>query len=94
MLNQTPPFVDCDPEIQGGMPCFAGTRVNIDAVVASLDAGMTWAQLVDWVPGITPAHVEAARHWLEAHSAPRAARVRDAIPNAVLVSKKRMPWSR
>jgi uncharacterized protein (DUF433 family) len=67
MLHHAPPFVVSDPEILGGTPCFAGTRVAVEAVIASLNAGMTQSQLSDWVPGITQAHVEAAREYLAAY---------------------------
>jgi uncharacterized protein (DUF433 family) len=38
-------LVSADPEIMGGAPCFTGTRVPIDTVLASLDRGIGMAEL-------------------------------------------------
>lgn len=61
----TPPMVLVDPEIMGGSPCFAGTRVPVEIVVASIDKGIDWVELVSAYPFLTEAHVTAARAYLE-----------------------------
>ncbi|MBX3675081.1 MAG: DUF433 domain-containing protein [Burkholderiales bacterium] len=58
-----PPEVKVDSEIMGGAPCFAGTRVPIDIVLATLDEGWTIAQVQEHYDFITLAHVAAARAW-------------------------------
>jgi uncharacterized protein (DUF433 family) len=60
----TPPMVLVDPEIMGGSPCFAGTRVPVEIVVASVDKGVGWAELVASYPFLTEAHVTVARAYL------------------------------
>lgn len=60
----TPPLVVVDHEIMGGLPCFAGTRVPGEVVVASVDKGISWADLVAAYPFLTEAHVAAARAFL------------------------------
>lgn len=67
MLHQHPPFVTTDPEIQGGVPCFSGTRAPIDTILACLAAGMSWQELEEWLPGITGVHIEAARTYQAEH---------------------------
>jgi len=91
MLRQCPPFIATDPEVLGGMPCFVGTRVPIAAVVASLDAGMTREQLDAWVPGVTQAHIEAARAWLVEHPATQSHRRRQAPSGWVVRERKVVP---
>ncbi len=54
-------FVVEDPEIMSGLPCFAGTRVPIDIILGSLDAGDSLVQLTESYPFLTEAHVLAAR---------------------------------
>jgi uncharacterized protein (DUF433 family) len=63
-----------DPEILGGMPCFSGTRVPIEFVLASLDEGSTFEEVADAYPIITPDRIAAARVYLTVH--PRRGRPR------------------
>lgn len=60
----TPAKVVVDPEVMGGRPCFAGTRVPADIVMASVDKGIEWSRLVASYPFLTEAHVAAARAYL------------------------------
>ena len=50
-----------DPEVMDGDPVFAGTRVPVDSVLASLDEGETLEGLQRAYPMVTQEHVEAAR---------------------------------
>lgn len=60
-------LISMDPEVMGGVVMFAGTRVPIDTVLASLDAGVELGRLVASWPFLTEKHVDAARAYLEAH---------------------------
>jgi uncharacterized protein (DUF433 family) len=62
------------PDVMGGLPCFAGMRVAIDTVLASLDEGMSLAEVRDSYPFLTEAHVAAARVYAAVH--PRRGRPR------------------
>lgn len=68
---QTPARVLQDPDIMGGAPCFAGTRVPVDIVLASLDAGVAWSRLVASYPFLTEEHVDAAREFVKANPVKR-----------------------
>lgn len=63
-----------DPEVMGGVPCFAGTRVPIEHVSASLLAGMDLSEVQAAYPFLTQAHVDAAQIFQDAH--PRRGRPR------------------
>jgi len=63
-------LVTSDPEIMGGMPVFAGTRVPIEIVLASADAGADMSQLRAAYSFLTDAHIASARVYTEAHPRP------------------------
>ncbi len=50
-----------DPEVLGGVPVFAGTRVPIETVLASLEKGVDQERIRKAYPFLTDAHIEAAR---------------------------------
>lgn len=60
-------LVVIDPEIVGGIPVFAGSRLPIDVVLASLDGGIDMSRIRDSWPFLTNAHVAAARAYDAAH---------------------------
>ena len=66
MASPTTVLVTSDPEIMGGAPVFAGTRVPIDGVLASLAAGIDMSRIRDSYPFLTEAHLQAARAYDEA----------------------------
>ena len=68
--DMTKALVTSDPEIMGGMPVFAGTRVPIEIVLASADAGADMSQLRAAYSFLTDAHIAAARVYTEAHPRP------------------------
>jgi uncharacterized protein (DUF433 family) len=75
-----------DPEIMGGAPVFAGTRVPVDSVLASLDEGETLEGLQRAYPMVTQEHVEAARLFRRANpSRGRPRRLEAANPSWRLV---------
>lgn len=61
-------YVAEDPDVMGGAPCFAGTRVPIDNVLASLDKGMSLEEVRKHYPFVTSAHVAAARVYVATHT--------------------------
>ncbi len=63
-----------DPEVMGGLPCFAGTRVPIGIVLGALAEGMALEQLREDYAFLTDAHVSAACVYAEVH--PRRGRQR------------------
>lgn len=63
-----------DPAIMGGLPCFAGTRVPIENVLASLEKGISMERLVASYPFLTKAHIDAANVYTKVH--PRKGRPR------------------
>ncbi|HRI91035.1 MAG TPA: DUF433 domain-containing protein [Accumulibacter sp.] len=74
-----------DPEVMGGMPCFAGTRVPISIVLASVDDGMSLEEVRESYPYVTEAHVGAARVYAAARPQPsRARRLREVSSRSLL----------
>ncbi|SDJ29629.1 Uncharacterized conserved protein, DUF433 family [Pseudomonas delhiensis] len=65
-----------DPEIMGGKPVFKGTRLPIETVLASIDAGVPVAEIIDDYPALTEASIDQARLYARLH--PRAGRPRKA----------------
>lgn len=63
-----------DPEIMGGAPVFAGTRVPIDTVISSLAAGVEFERLKSSWPFLTESLIEDAQVYLKVH--PRRGRPR------------------
>lgn len=83
-VDQAEQLVSEDPEVMGGVPCFAGTRVPIEIVLASLDKDIDQERVVAAYPFLTEAHIEAARVYAQVH--PRRGRPRrlsDASPPLV-----------
>ena len=56
-----------DSDVMGGQACFAGTRVPIDNVLASLEKGIGKERLIASYPFLTDAHIEAARVYQQVH---------------------------
>ena len=58
-----------DPETMGGSPCLRGLRIPVATVVAMVANGMTAAEIVDDLPGLTVDDVaQALRYAAEAGS--------------------------
>lgn len=64
----------------GGVPRFAGTRVPVGTVLACLDSGAIFEQVLRAYPFLTAAHVEAARAF--AGQLPDAVRLKTALGNS------------
>jgi uncharacterized protein (DUF433 family) len=81
--------ISVDESVVGGVPVFKGTRVPIDAVLASLSAGVDVDRLRESYPFLTPESIEAAR--IYAMVRPRRGRPRrlaDANPTWKLKSRE------
>jgi uncharacterized protein (DUF433 family) len=64
MDSPYPTVVIVDPDIMGGTPCLAGSRLPARTLLDMVDGGDPWERIVVGWPWLTPAHVEAARRWL------------------------------
>ena len=65
--EQAEVLVRAEPEVMGGVPCFSGTRVPIETVLGSLDAGVPMSELQDAYPFLTDESVQAARIYDKIH---------------------------
>ena len=54
------PVIHCDPEIQGGVPVFFGTRVPVKNLFAYLDAGDSLDQFLRSFPAVSREQAAAA----------------------------------
>lgn len=59
-----------DPDVMGGLPCFAGTRVPVANVLAARDEGMSYAELKEAYPFLTKRLLEDAEIYLRSHPRP------------------------
>ena len=73
-VDQAGTLVTADPEVMGGTPVFAGTRVPIEIVLGSLAVDIDMDRLKASYPFLTEAHVQAAKVHEEIH--PRRGRPR------------------
>ncbi len=73
-VDEAEALVAEDPDVMGGMPCFAGTRVPIEIVLGSLDEGMSQDEVRESYSFLTDAHVASARVYAAVH--PRRGRPR------------------
>ena len=62
MDAEHPPVVIVDPDVMGGTPCLAGSRLPATTLVACADSD--WQRTVQSWPWLTSAHIGAARAWL------------------------------
>ena len=83
-VDQAEALITTDTQVMAGAPVFAGTRVPVDTVLASLEAGVDLPRLQASFPFLTQAHVGAARVYSQVH--PRRGRPRrlgEVNPDAV-----------
>jgi uncharacterized protein (DUF433 family) len=60
-------YIEANPEVQGGEPVLAGTRLPVNSVAARLKSGDSLDDLVVDYPGIPKTAFEAARIYAETH---------------------------
>jgi uncharacterized protein (DUF433 family) len=53
-------LIDVRPGVRSGRPCFVGTRITVDDVLAYLSSGMSNAEIRADFPELTEAHIRAA----------------------------------
>jgi uncharacterized protein (DUF433 family) len=73
-VDQADALVSTDPDIMGGVPVFAGTRVPISTVLSSLASGIDLDRLKASYPFLTEAHIQSAEVYEAVH--PRRGRPR------------------
>lgn len=73
-VDQADALVTTDPEVMGGVPVFAGTRVPVGIVLGSLAAGVHIDRLKASYPFLTEAHIRSAKVYEAVH--PRRGRPR------------------
>ena len=52
-------YISIDPEVLGGKPCIAGTRISVELILGQLSLGATIDYLLDQYPQITREQVYA-----------------------------------
>lgn len=52
--------ITVDPAVMAGAPCIRGMRVPVATVVAMIEDGMTPGEILDDLPYLEPADIEAA----------------------------------
>lgn len=66
-----------NPEIMGGTPVFSGSRLPIETALASIDDGVTLAEMIEDYPFLDATKVEQARLYVRLH--PRSGRPRKTV---------------
>jgi uncharacterized protein (DUF433 family) len=78
-----------NPNVQGGLPCFAGTRVPIATVLGAKESGMSMKELREAWPFLDKELLELAEIYVKTHPrVGRPKRVENAFPEAKLTSRK------
>jgi uncharacterized protein (DUF433 family) len=83
-------LVVSDPEILSGEPVFAGTRIAIDTVLASLDAGIDMARIRLSFPIVDDEHIATARAYRTAHPRSRGLRISEMHPDLLVLRRSRV----
>jgi uncharacterized protein (DUF433 family) len=73
-MTATSSVIHCDPDILGGTPVFAGTRVPVRTLLDYLEGGDSLAEFLEDFPSVTRdqavAALRLARQMLVAHANP------------------------
>lgn len=83
--------ITADPEVMGGMPVFTGSRLPIGTALASLDAGVTMAEMIEDYPFLTEEKIELARVHVRLHPKVGRPRKTPARSNPRVVRHIRIP---
>jgi uncharacterized protein (DUF433 family) len=81
-------LVVSDPEILSGEPVFAGTRITIDTVLASIDAGIGLARIRASYPIVDDEHIAAARAYRAAHPRSGLMSISERYPDLPVVRRR------
>ncbi len=52
-------YIEIQPGVRGGKPCFKGTRITVYDVLEYLAGGMSEAQILSDFPSLTAEHIRA-----------------------------------
>lgn len=52
------PIISSDPDVMGGTPVFAGTRVPVESLIAHLKAGDTLEDFIEGSPSVSRRQAE------------------------------------
>lgn len=63
------PAIVADPDILGGIPTILGTRIPAATILASLQDGLSEADILGDYPSVTRQGIEAVRMWAATRSA-------------------------
>jgi uncharacterized protein (DUF433 family) len=71
-LAETLPIIaiTCDPEIMGGMPCIAGTRVPAETILACINGGDSRERIYRGYPYLPLGAYEAVVRWAAGEGRP------------------------
>ena len=53
-------YISIDPEVLGGKPCIAGTRISVELILEQLSLGATIDYLLEQYPRLTEEQIYAA----------------------------------
>ena len=53
-------YIEIQPGVRSGKPCFKGTRITVYDVLEYLAGGMTEAELLTDFPALSPQHIRAS----------------------------------
>ena len=59
-MREMEDYVEIQPGVRNGKPCFKGTRITVYDVLEYLAGGMTEAELLTDFPALSPQHIRAA----------------------------------
>jgi uncharacterized protein (DUF433 family) len=54
------PYIDSDPEIAGGTPIIAGTRITVRSIAGYYQMGLTVDEILTTLSHLTPSQVHSA----------------------------------
>lgn len=66
-IDKAESLVSVDSQVMQGLPVFAGTRIPVEIITASLNKGIDTARILKAYPSLTKEHLEAARIHAEVH---------------------------
>ena len=59
-MDEIEDYIEIQPGVRSGKPCFKGTRITVYDVLEYLAGGMTEAELLTDFPALSPQHIRAA----------------------------------
>ena len=84
-------LISVDPDVMGGTPVFAGTRVPVEPVLASVKEGIERKRIERAYPFLTDKHLEAAKVYVSVHPRRgRPSKAASALPSWKIKSSRRV----